>query len=580
MTQLTTPLPIAQYEGDFIQLLLDHQQQMTAVERFSDHHGRSPRGPAQSHYSQSHYYRDLLPATPPAEGQQYAFEVDLDACSGCKSCVVACHTLNGLDEDETWRQVGSLHADSHTEDVLFHVTAACHHCVDPGCLRGCPVLAYDKDPVTGIVRHLDDQCIGCKYCTMMCPYEVPQYRKTKGIVRKCDMCRQRLAVGEAPACVQACPNEAIRIATVDVAPLQASIEGTTTSLVPGAPPSGITVPTTLYRTNSPHLQSAIAQDREVHHVGESHWPLAVMLILTQASVGLLAAERLATLLARMDSAPLAFSVTRSALTVAFVLALAGLGLAPLHLGQPLKAWRVFLGLRTSWLSREAVVFGKYAGLLAAAVVLAWLPVYRELLPSAVTQNLPIGLLPVTQIAALVVGLGGLYASAMIYIATQRTFWCYTRTMMRFGLSAASSGCFLVLPLLAGSDPDSVILATLGLIGLACLGSKAAGEWKLHVGRGHDGGQEHRDGSESQRLDRQSRALVREHLTGLVSGRFIAAGLGAALASAAMLLTLLHALPAAVALFAAAGLAVLIGELCERLLYFCSVVHSRMPGTLA
>ena len=43
-----------------------------------------------------------------------------------------------------------------------------------GCLNGCPVLAYEKDPVTGIVRHLDDQCIGCQYCMLKCPYDVPQ----------------------------------------------------------------------------------------------------------------------------------------------------------------------------------------------------------------------------------------------------------------------------------------------------------------------------------------------------------------------------------------------------------------------
>ena len=99
---------------------------------------------------------------------------------------------------------------------LQHVTTACHHCLDPACLTGCPVKAYDKDPETGIVRHFDDQCIGCQYCVFMCPYDVPQYSRTKGIVRKCDMCHDRLAVGEAPACVQSCPNQAIRIRTVSV----------------------------------------------------------------------------------------------------------------------------------------------------------------------------------------------------------------------------------------------------------------------------------------------------------------------------------------------------------------------------
>ena len=105
-------------------------------------------------------------------------------------------------------------------------------------MKGCPVNAYEKDPVTGIVRHLDDQCIGCQYCTLTCPYEVPQFSKRRGIVRKCDMCSDRLAEGEAPACVQACPNEAISITIVETQQLleQAQTEG----LLPGTPSSGIT----------------------------------------------------------------------------------------------------------------------------------------------------------------------------------------------------------------------------------------------------------------------------------------------------------------------------------------------------
>ena len=139
----------------------------------------------------------------------------LDACTGCKACVTACHNLNGLDDDETWRDVGVLFGGTVLEPVQQTITTACHHCVDPACMNGCPVNAYDKNPVTGIVRHLDDQCIGCQYCTWKCPYDVPKYSKKRGIVRKCDMCSSRLAVGEAPACVQACPNEAISITLVN-----------------------------------------------------------------------------------------------------------------------------------------------------------------------------------------------------------------------------------------------------------------------------------------------------------------------------------------------------------------------------
>jgi len=109
--------------------LLAEQQTLTAVDRFSNLHVQNGV-PAQQKF-----YRDLIPLAKPRAGEQYAFVVDLDKCSGCKACVSACHSLNGLDDDETWRSVGLLvGADAFQQ----HVTTACHHCVDPACLNGCP----------------------------------------------------------------------------------------------------------------------------------------------------------------------------------------------------------------------------------------------------------------------------------------------------------------------------------------------------------------------------------------------------------------------------------------------------------
>src|SRR5262249_8030974 len=133
-----------------VELLLQRQQE-TPVETFSRLHCEHAV-PAQARY-----YRDLIPAAAPGKGEQYAFEVDLDACSGCKACVAACHNLNGLEESELWRKVGLLSGGNTRAPVVQHVTAACHHCLEPACMEGCPVQAYEKDPITGIVRHLDDQ---------------------------------------------------------------------------------------------------------------------------------------------------------------------------------------------------------------------------------------------------------------------------------------------------------------------------------------------------------------------------------------------------------------------------------------
>src|SRR6478735_9310494 len=85
-----------------VQQYLRDQQRLTAVERFSQRHERDALAPGKR------YYQDLMPLERPGPGQQFAFQVDLDACSGCKACVTACHSRNDLDPGESWRRVGLL----------------------------------------------------------------------------------------------------------------------------------------------------------------------------------------------------------------------------------------------------------------------------------------------------------------------------------------------------------------------------------------------------------------------------------------------------------------------------------------
>ncbi len=338
-----------------IEAMLAEQREPTAVERFAraHDHGDVP--------VQEKYYRDLIPLSTPREGEQYAFEVDLDACTGCKACVAACHSMNGLDDNEAFRDVGLLHGGTVELPVLQTVTTACHHCLEPACMDGCPVKAYVKDETTGIVKHLDDQCIGCQYCVLKCPYDVPKYNAKKGIVRKCDMCSDRLAVGEAPACVQACPNQAIRITVVNKHQVVEDCE--TSSFLPGAPDPDYTLPTTQYRTGRTFPRNLRPADYYNIAPEHAHFPLVLMLVLTQMSVGAFAvAQILEAIVGRAMIDPIRpIRALLGGLLLGMVATERG---GTMHLGRPLYAFRAFIGLRTSWLSREIVVFGAFAGLAA------------------------------------------------------------------------------------------------------------------------------------------------------------------------------------------------------------------------
>lgn len=399
----------------FIQQLILQQQQLTAVEEFSELHD------AQRLPAQAKHYQKLLPAEKPQAGQQYAFEVDLDRCSGCKACVAACHSLNGLDDRETWRDVGLLIGGTTKTPVMQHVTTACHHCIEPGCMKACPVDAYDKDPITGIVKHLDDQCFGCQYCTLACPYDVPKYHSGKGIVRKCDMCSERLADGEAPACVQACPHEAISIAVVDQDDVIENAEAD--PFLPAAPDPQFTLPTTHFKTSRVFPRNTLPADYFSVNPQHPHWPLIIMLVLTQLSVGAFIVSLLLNQILGAESLQ-AFRKLHATSALAF--GLLALGASTLHLGRPQYAFRAFIGLRHSWLSREIIAFGGFA---KAAILFAlgcWF------FPSS----------PIVEAlgwAVAVTGVLGVLCSVMIYAFTRREYWSFGRTAIKFALTSAVLG---------------------------------------------------------------------------------------------------------------------------------------------
>lgn len=509
-------------ERTLIDQLLESQRDLTATEKFARYHAEN------DHPAQAKYYRDLLPVTAPVAGQQYAFDVDLDRCSGCKACVTACHNLNGLSEKETWRSVGAIHGGTAAAPFQATVTTACHHCLDPGCLNGCPVLAYEKDPATGIVRHLDDQCIGCQYCVLKCPYEVPQYNSALGIVRKCDMCSNRLIAGEAPACVQACPSEAIRITVIDKKQIEVSTISET-RLVPGAPESSITIPSTIFRTAHAFPQNATAADATKLKPAQAHPPLVWMLILTQLSVGMFCFGWLNRSL--IEPFQTVFYPT------ALGTGMAGLIASAFHLGRPMAAWRSFLGWKKSWLSREILVFSAY--ITAAGLF-------------AVTQYQP--LLPI----AAMTGLAAVFTSVMVYADTKRAFWSLPHSGARFfgsvivlGLAASITATVSI----AGQIPTDLVALLMGLTAL-----KLGFELKR---------------SKEPTIQR-SQQLQFGELRNWTFARYVCGLMGGFVLPGALLLAVPFAPLVALCAFAFR----ISGELLERHLFFVAVAPPRMPGGVA
>lgn len=142
---------------------------------------------------------------------QMGFYIDTTRCINCKTCEIACKDINDLAVGLRLRRVHTFEDGEFPEVYAYNISMSCHHCEDPACVRNCPARAYTKRDEDGIVTHDPERCIGCRYCSWVCPYGAPQFDPRSGTVKKCNMCLGLIDAGESPACVSACPTRAIEI---------------------------------------------------------------------------------------------------------------------------------------------------------------------------------------------------------------------------------------------------------------------------------------------------------------------------------------------------------------------------------
>lgn len=401
------------------------------------------------------------------EGEQYRFHFDATACVGCHCCEAACNEQNGNSADIKWRRVGEMESGVFPEVSQLFNSMSCNHCIDPECLKGCPTSSYIKLK-NGIVFHDDEACIGCQYCTWNCPYEVPVFNPERGIVTKCHMCVDKLDASETPSCVQACPAGAIEIEAVNKQEW-ITHDMAKQGVAPHLPDIDITKPTTRY-TLPKNIENHTYKPADEHITKPAHseFPLVFMTVLTQMSVGAMVALGFGEMLYLLGFSNLAQGNLWLSIFV-ILPALIGLPLSALHLGRPLKAHTAMKNWRNSWLSREALSLGIFAGFGNVLVV-----GYFFELPLLIYSCL---------IGAMVSGVYGIYAQSMIYRLKARPSWNTVTTTKRF-MSAGYLGLVLVGFVLVAQGYDgsaiSVLSVTLLLSGYQFLTMQKESQFYKHL----------------------------------------------------------------------------------------------------
>ena len=144
----------------------------------------------------------------------YAIITDLNRCTGCLACTVACKAINGVDVGNFW--IKTLRVGPHPieggsgtfPDVeMYFLPVQCQHCENPECVKVCPTEASHVAE-DGTIQIDKDKCIGCQFCAMSCPYGVRYLNEEERVVEKCTLCEQKIAQGELPQCVAQCGGRA------------------------------------------------------------------------------------------------------------------------------------------------------------------------------------------------------------------------------------------------------------------------------------------------------------------------------------------------------------------------------------
>ena len=150
-------------------------------------------------------------------GVRYGMVHDETRCIGCNACVIACRSVNQVPESVTRLEIVRSKPIGEYPNIKYQFYRhSCQHCDNAPCIDVCPTGASFIDSSTGIVDVNSDKCVGCLYCVAACPYRVRFVHPVKKSIDKCNFCRDtNLKAGRLPACVEACPRNALIFGNLD-----------------------------------------------------------------------------------------------------------------------------------------------------------------------------------------------------------------------------------------------------------------------------------------------------------------------------------------------------------------------------
>lgn len=325
----------------------------------------------------------------PARGFLFA----VHRCTGCAACELACSTENELGWGRSWRRIVTLNPERRPGAPAFHLSLACHHCDAAPCVRECPTLALGRDAATDAVLINEARCIGCRYCSWVCPYDAPRFDDERSVMRKCTLCHHRLLVRAEPACVEACPTGALKFGPLvgeeatpgfPETPAKPRIRFTRAGRRARAPettwelPSDVAASFAAARPLRPAVPISLRSELPLWLFTTAvavlvGWVLAWAVAGTtavgvgagDAGAGAVVGEVGASGFRRVAPGTLRLRVHPTGF---LTLATVALVVATLHLGRKVRAWRALANVRRSRLSREIAGFGMFVATCLAMLV--------------------------------------------------------------------------------------------------------------------------------------------------------------------------------------------------------------------